>query len=131
MPTQFDKVGSLLGGAALTVLVSFLLGMLILRLATRLASRLTRAEFFLFSYAVGAACLSLLVFLVCAAGLVYDLTFVLISVGTVAAWWRRGRGPSAGEEFPLESGVRSWNWVLGLIGVPYGLLYLVNHCCPN
>ena len=115
----------------MTVLVSFLLGMLILRLATRLASRLTRAEFFLFSYAVGAACLSLLVFLVCAAGLVYDVTFVLISVGTVAAWWRSGRGPSGGEEFPLESGVRSWNWVLGLIGVPYGLLYLVNAMAPE
>jgi len=126
------KVVSILFGAGLTVTVAYLLGRLWQRLFRERLKGLTRTETRLFAFAVGAACLSNLVFLLSAARLVYDAALVALAALTLAAWWRwRGSLP-AHRDFEAEPNDRIvWKTLLLPIVVFYGCLYLAHSLAPE
>jgi hypothetical protein len=93
----------ILFGAAFTVVVSMALGTLFLRV---LAVRLQQREERFFAFTAGAACLSLLVFLLAAAHLIYP--GVLLALGApilAAAVWRRAWAPMGEPLAPV-----AWQW---------------------
>jgi hypothetical protein len=127
-----EKVASILFGAGLTVAVSFLLGKLCQRAFRERLSGLTRTETQLFAFAVGAACLSNVVFLLSAGRLVYDASVVAVAVFTAAAWWRWRQPVLSHRRFESEANDRIvWKALLVGIAAVYGYLYLVHSLAPE
>jgi 4-amino-4-deoxy-L-arabinose transferase-like glycosyltransferase len=126
------KVISILFGAGLTVTAAFLLGRLCQRIFRERLSGLTRTEARLFAFAVGAACLSNLVFLISAARLVYDAALVALAALIAAAWWR-WRGPlTPSRTYQAEPDAQIvWKALFLVIAVFYGFLYLVHSLAPE
>ena len=92
MPIEaLDKVTGILFGSALTVLTACLLGRLLLAQLGGVAATLTRAESWILGFALGAACLSNAVFLLCSMGWVYDPVLLTVAAVTGLLWWRWGR----------------------------------------
>jgi hypothetical protein len=126
------KVVSILFGAGLTVTVALLLGRLCQIFLGERLSGLTRIEVNLFAFAVGAACLSNVVFLLSAARLVYDASLLAVAVVTFAAWWRwRQPGPTL-QAFEEDEGDRIvWKTLLFGAAAFYGVLYVVHSLAPE
>jgi hypothetical protein len=106
MPQLF----SILFGAAFTTMVSMALGTL---LARALGLRFYRQEERFFAFAVGSACLSMLVFALAAVHAVYP--GVLLAAGATilaAALWRRAWKPVGEPLAPVSSGWRALFWAL-------------------
>ena len=93
--TALQTLASILFGAGLTLVTATLLGRTLLARLFGAEPLLTRAEGWVFSLATGAALLSQGIFFLCALGLVYEGTFLLVSAAVVGVWWRWGRGLSA------------------------------------
>lgn len=122
--------GVLVGGCA-TVLVACLLGRIVLGQARGLRGELSESEGWLLSFALGAALLSSVVFVLCAAGLIYDASVWIVGVGVALAWARWGRWtwePRSEESSPED---RSWLWLLGAPAAIYGALYAVHTLSPE
>lgn len=131
-PAALHKVVSILFGSGLTLIVAALLGRLYQRALRERLTTLTRVEVRLFAFAVGAALLSNLVFLLCAVRLVYDAAFFALAVLILAAWWRWRPVPAVVRTFPVvEEQVAFWNLVLLLIAAFYGYLYLAHALAPE
>jgi hypothetical protein len=133
MPSAaLSKVVSILFGAALTVTVAYWLGRLWQRILGEPLRGLTRTEARLFAFAVGAACLSNLVFLLSAARLVYDATFITLAAVTAAAWWRWRKPLPPRGAFEIEPDQRIvWKSLLLLVVACYGGLYLAHSLAPE
>ena len=127
----FKEVGGILLGAGLTGLCSYLSGRILLARLPRVQAELTAAEHALFSFAAGTACLSGLVFLLCATGLFYDASVWLLAVLIVAAaaTWAR-RPPPCRAAFPQPSSML-WSAALATVAVLYGGLYLIHAAAPE
>ncbi len=131
-PAAPAKVASILFGAALTVTVAYLLGRLWQRLFRERLGGLTPTEVRLFAFAVGAACLSNLIFLLSAARLAYDATFVALAVLTFAAAWRWREPLPSRRAFEIEPNQRIvWTSLLLLVIAVYGYLYLAHALAPE
>ena len=116
MPIEaIRKVVSILFGAGLTLGCSLLLGWLILARLKGLAQTITKRESLLFSLAIGAAALSSWVFLLCAAGLVYDAVLWATAVLISLAWWRGPGTVTYAPEFPAKQEDRFWLLLLAAI----------------
>lgn len=122
--------GVLFGGCA-TVLVACLLGRIVLGQARGLRGELSESEGWLLSFALGAALLSSVVFVLCAAGLIYDASVWIVGVGVALAWARWGRWtwePRSEESDPED---RSWLWLIGAPAAVYGAFYAVHTLSPE
>ncbi len=127
------KLASIVFSGALPILCAVGLGQVLLR-ALGLAGTLRDwAERLVFALAIGGACLSAAVFLLCAAQMVYDVSFLVLAAAIGAAYWKWGR-PSSG------IGIRSSQvslskdlllWIFVAICVAYGALTLANAGAPE
>ena len=88
---------SILFGAGFTVAVSMAAGRLLLR---SLSARLYRQEEHALAFVVGAACLSLLTFILCALGVAHGGVFLAAGSAVLALAFRRGAHRPSGESFP-------------------------------
>ena len=125
------EVGGIMLGAGLTIISAYLLGRILLSRFPRLEAELTAAEHALFSFATGTACLSGLVFLLCALGLFYDASVWLLSglIVAAAAKWTR-RSPRTHPAFPQPASV-VWSGFLAVVALLYGGLYLIHAAAPE
>lgn len=92
-------------GWLLTVLVSWCMGKLVFR---RLSIRLYRQEEDVMAFMLGSACLSTLVFLICAMHLAYKPVFLAIALAAIAAGIQQRIWRTGGEVLPRLS----WPWFL-------------------
>jgi len=113
-------------GWLLTVLVSWCLGKLLFR---RLSVRLYRQEEDVMAFMLGSACLSMLVFLICAMHLAYKPVFIAIAIAAIAAGIQQRIWQTSGEALPRLSG--PWLLLFFTIWVSFGVVYLVNAFAPE
>lgn len=98
-------------------------------LLARRAAGLTRSELEIFSFGLGAAALSQIIFLLGLLQLYYDAVFVALGAGCLAAWLRWGRRPRV-ESAPAIEEV-FWRRTAAVVGIFYGPLYLFNALAPD
>ena len=120
------QVFYILFGATFTVATCLALGSL---LVERLGLRLHRQEQPLFWFLAGAPCLSLLVFMLAAAGLVHKSVFLACGLAAIAAALWRLRGQAAAPCLPALP--RLWRVVFGVVFAVFALLYLINAMAPE
>lgn len=115
----------ILFGAGLTVGAGVALGSLLL---ARLRGEFRRIEFALFSFLCGSAALSLVIFLLGSAHLVYRGVLQVLAFALIAAalWFNRGR---RGE--PLEPLPQPWLKLFRIGFAGFGILYLVHALAPE
>ncbi len=127
------KVLSIVLSGALPVACALALGQVLLRL-TGLADTLRDwSERLVFAFALGSAFLSLLIFFLCAAQLVYDVSFWVLTAAIAAAYWKWGLLPSriALRLLRISLSRDLLLWVFVPIGLAYGGLMLINACTPE
>jgi hypothetical protein len=122
MPQAF----SILFGAGFTVAVCLALGRLLL---ARLKLTLYREEELPLAFLAGAPLLSLLVFLLAAARLVYDGVFLALGALVVGWAWREQLYRLAGERLPPVP--RSWRRLSLPLFALFGLLYFCHAMAPE
>ena len=128
---DLGKLLSILAGAALTLLTSYGLGAALLNRLTHLHRSLAVGELRLFRFALGATVLSLCVFALCAFGLVYDLSFVVLVLAATWIYWRWGRDPVKETVHMPRFGERRWCALLAIVSIPFGALYFINALAPE
>ncbi|MBI1353988.1 MAG: hypothetical protein GC160_06550 [Acidobacteria bacterium] len=94
------------------------------------ARGLTRPELELFSFALGAAALSQIVFVLGLLGLYYDAVFGGLAAGCLAAWFRWGRDYRQ-LDLPTFEEDPFWRRTAFVVAVFYGPLYLLNALAPD
>ncbi len=94
----------------------------------RLRIRLRQTEHELLACVTGAAVLSLIVFLLCVAHLVWIPVMWAVGLGALALRWKfsAGMDGAAVERLP-----RLWRWLAGIIAAFYAFLYLTNSIAPE
>src|SRR5260370_25695095 len=117
---------SILAGAAFTVAVCMALGGWLLR---ALSVKLYRQEEHPLAFVTGAACLSLLTFILCAAGLARRGVFLALGLAVLAIAIRRGAHRPVGESFPALPPF--WKWLFASIFAVYGVVYFFNAMAPQ
>src|SRR5579872_6590637 len=117
---------SILFGAAFTVAVCLALGRMALR---AVPAMLYRQEEGPLAFVVGAACLSLLVFVLCALHAAHRGIFLAVGIGVLAlAVWRGAHRPR-GESFaPLPA---LWRWLFGVVFAAFFAIYFINAMAPE
>ncbi len=131
IPEALSDLASVLAGGFLTILAAGLLGRTALAGFRSLGGQLTAPESWLFSYAVGSALLSMVMFGLCAAGWMFDGTVVAVGVAIAGCWvrWGRWKRPPA----PSVQGSQPWPERLLILipAVAYGVLYVVHTLAPE
>jgi hypothetical protein len=117
---------SILFGAAFTVAVSVALGRMLLR---ALSFRLYRQEEHPLAFVVGAACLSLMTFILCAIGAAHTGVFLVAGMAVLALAVRRGAHRPSGESFPALTPF--WKWLFYSIFSVYFVVYFFNAMAPE
>jgi hypothetical protein len=117
---------SVLFGAAFTVAVSLAAGRMLLR---ALSVRLYRQEEHALAFVVGAACLSLLTFILCALRVAHRGVFLAAGLAILALAVRRGAHRPLGESFPPLPPF--WKWLFCSIFAVYSVLYFFNAMAPE
>jgi hypothetical protein len=124
-------------GAALTVATSLAIGKLLLR---ALPIELYRTEEGVLAFVVGASCLSLLVFLIAAAGLAYESVFVAVALLALAAAYLRGAHRGLPKALPPLPGIADWardrsgaifEALFVVIFAAFTFLYFINAMAPE
>ena len=121
-------VAKILFGWGFTAAAAFAAGRWFLRLAGTWDS-LSRLERLVFGFGLGAACLSNVVFLLCAAQLAYPAAF-LAAGGALVLLGLRGRAAPAVEQEGL-AGLGRLRWLLAAVAAAYGGLYLIHALAPE
>ena len=116
----------ILTGTLLTVGASFAAGWLLLRW---IKIKLYLEELILFSFVCGSACLSLLVFLLCAIGQARKGIFTVIGISLVILALRTK--PSEGCRPRLSPLPRFWRLLFTGVFVPFAIYYFVNALAPE
>lgn len=117
---------SILFGALLTIVTATALGSLLLR---ALAIQLTRLEERLLGFVTGSACLSALMFVLCATQLVHKSVLLVISAAILAAAIRLGvHRPQPVTLAPIPN---LWKWIFGAIFALFTVLYFFNAMAPE
>ncbi len=114
-----------LAGAAVTVAAAFALGMLLL---AKMSSRLTRLEFWLFSFLAGSAVLSALVLLLASLQLARKGVFLAVASLLVYVAWRRRASIVCEVSYPVPFGLAI---LFGTIAVPFLAMYFFNAWAPE
>ncbi len=127
----FDRLAGVLAGGALTVVTSCLLGRIAVGSQKQLRGKLTVAEGWLLSFAVGCGLLSLLVFLLCAARQFSDAAVLLTAAGVLAGWYRWGRWRWPARPADGTGSTRISQFLLVVPATVYGVLYLVHTLAPE
>jgi hypothetical protein len=109
-------------GAAFTTAASYSAGRLLLR---KLRLEFPRQEEAAFSFLLGSAILSWLVFAMSAAHVVYKGTFLALGLALIALGWRR----STAEPFPALP--RKWIWCGAPVFILFSLLYVCHAMAPE
>jgi len=117
---------SILFGAGFTVAVSLALGRMLLR---ALSIRLYRQEEHPLAFVVGAACLSVLTFVLCALRVAHRGVFLIVGLAVLALAIRRGAHRPSGESFPALAPF--WRWLFVAIFSVYSVLYFFNAMAPE
>lgn len=112
----------ILFGAAFTTAASYSAGRLLLR---RLRLEFYRQEERAFAFLLGSGILSLLVFALAAAHLVYKGTFLALGLGLIALGFRRSQAPA----FPALP--RVWLWCAAPVFALFSLLYVTHAMAPE
>src|SRR5437899_938362 len=116
----------ILFGAAFTVAVCLAAGRMLLR---GLSIRLYRQEEHPLAFVTGAACLSLLVFLLCAVGAARQRVFLAIGLAVLGLAYYRGAHRPAGD--PLPPLPPLWKWLFRSIFGVFFVLYFFNAMAPE
>src|SRR5438270_3768879 len=111
----------ILFGALLTVSTATALGTIVLR---ALSIKLYRLEERLLGFVVGSACLSGIMFALCAAHLVYKGVLLVLSALILGAALRWGVHRPASATLPPIP--RAWKWIFGAIFAVFTVLYFLN-----
>jgi hypothetical protein len=117
---------SILFGAAFTVAVCLALGKLLLR---GLSVRLYRQEEDALAFVIGAACLSLLVFLMCVVHAARPGVFLAMGLAILVGALLRGAHRPVGK--PLPPLPVFWTWLFRSIFAVFAVLYFVNAMAPE
>lgn len=125
---EFVQVARILGAAALTVAVCWLLGDLLL---ARLRPLLSPIEEMALAFLVGAAMLSTLILALGVVGWVSVWAYLLLALILFALWFRFARPRYPEVRFRLRR--LSWLWLalLCAVGIPFFVLYHVNAMAPE
>src|SRR5262245_38583045 len=116
----------ILFGAAFTVAVSLAAGRLLLR---GLSIKLYRQEEHALAFVTGAACLSLLTFLLCAVGAARKGVFLAVGLAVLAFAFRRGAHRAQGD--PLKPIPPVWQWLFRGVFSVFLVLYFFNAMAPE
>jgi hypothetical protein len=116
----------ILFGAAFTAAVSLALGGLLLRAC---GARLYREEERLLGFVTGAACLSLLTFLLCAAGIARKGVFFGLGCAVLAVAVRRGALRPLGK--PLPPVPPLWRWIFRSLFAVFSVMYFFHAMAPE
>jgi len=116
----------ILFGAVFTCLTAVAAGKLLFHL---LCLRLRKWEETLLAFYAGAACLSLAVFALSAAGLAYKGVFLALGLLVISLVVTRGAWHDRGE--PLAPLPRLWKWFFGLLFALFFLVYFTNAMTPE
>jgi hypothetical protein len=117
---------AILFGAAFTISVSVAAGRMLLR---SLPLRLYRQEEHVLSFVVGAACLSLLTFVLCAVHIAHRGVFLVAGLAVLALAVLRGAHRPSGDSFPALP--TFWKWLFRSIFTIYCVLYFFNALAPE
>lgn len=120
------KAVSVLFGAGITVASAWALGRVALR---RLGIRLHREEEHVIGLVLGSALLSLAIFALAAARLVYDATLVALAAGALALAWRSGAMRSSPETLPAVP--RGWMAAFVAVYTPFAVIALMHAMAPE
>ena len=121
-----SEVAQVLFGAAFTVATAWALGSILLR---KLSLSLYRLEERLFSFIVGSACLSAIVFALAAVKLARASVFLAAGIGSIGYAMYSGALRPSGKEFgPLSP---FWRWVFIAVFAFFTALYLPNAMAPE
>jgi hypothetical protein len=116
----------ILFGAGFTILVSATLGRMLLR---RLGLTFFRQEENIFSFVAGSACLSLLLFILCALHVAYTGVLFALGAAILVLGWRWDTLRASGEPLPALS--RFWKLVFGVPFWAFTVLYFFNAMAPE
>jgi hypothetical protein len=116
----------ILFGATFTVSVCLAAGRMLLR---GLSIRLYRQEEHVLAFVTGAACLSLLTFLLCTVGAARQRVFLALGIGVLALAFQRGAHRSTGK--PLPPVPTLWKWIFRSIFSVFFILYFCNAMAPE
>ena len=117
-----------LAGGGIVVASAWCLGGTVLGRIPAAAAKLTWLELAGFSLGLGSALLSQIILALGLLGLIYDLTFVLLALACLAAYWFWGRGI---ETAPSEESSRFWPWAAACTAVFYVPLNLSTALAPD
>ena len=113
---------SILFGGAFTAAVCWAMGRLLLR---GLSVRLYREEEHVIGFVAGAACLSLIVFLLCAVHAARPGVFLAVGVAIILKGARRASGK------PLPPLPVFWKWVFRSTFAVYSVVYFIHAMAPE
>ncbi len=116
----------ILTGTLLTVGYSFAVGWLLLRW---IRIKLYLEELILFSFVVGSACLSFLVFLLCAIGQARKGVFTIIGVVLIVLASRTKPGDGCRQHLPPLP--LFWKSLFAAVFIPFAIYYFVNALAPE
>ncbi len=113
-------------GASLTIATAWALGAILLR---KLSVALYRAEERLFSFMLGSACLSAIMFALAALKLARRGVFLVLGLLVVGYAFYSGAHRSEGSHFPPLP--RLWKWVFAAVFSMFTVLYFFNALAPE
>ena len=133
LPAAITATVSIVAGAALTLASAQLLGLLLLNVLLDPDRTLVRdLERVVFGLAVGSACLSSLVFLLCVLQVAYLSSFLLLSAAIALAYLRWGRRGGRRLTLRWDPGLdRLSLWLFTGIALAYGGICLVYALAPE
>jgi hypothetical protein len=120
------QVVNILFGCLLTVAVSWALGTILLR---KLSLELYRVEERLLAFVTGSACLSAIMFVLCALKLVHR--GVLFALSFLILGWALRIGAHRGRGKEFASLHWAWKWTFAAIFLVYTYLYFINALVPE
>ncbi len=128
---MLPKVLSIIGAALLTSLVAYLLGRVTLARLPGVVRSATTLELRTFSLAVGAVVLSLVTFLICALGWLYDAVLVAAIGTALILWYFYGRVQASSPEFKMAGATNGWMILTWTVSLQFGVYYLFNALAPE
>ena len=128
---MLPKVFSIIGAALLTSLAAYLLGRVALARLPGVTRSATTFELRTFSFAVGAVVLSLVTFVICSLGWLYDAVLVAIIVAALILWHFYGRVRAGSPESKMAGATSGWMVLAWTVGLQFGVYYLFNALAPE
>jgi hypothetical protein len=120
------KAVSILFGALFTIAIAYALGRVFLQ---RLRCKLTREEELIFGFVAGAPILSLLIFVLASAHLIYDGALFAMGLAILGYAWKQHAFPFSAERLPALP--RLWQWVFWPIYTVFAVVCVIYAMAPE